>query len=67
MNPNRTDQGGAQNQERQPAERTGSFKPPKQPAGPYNRDNESGDSAPQPDQNGKVDEQGLPNDESRFG
>jgi hypothetical protein len=36
----------------------GDFKPPKQPSGPYDRDKESG---------GKVDEQGLPADDSKFG
>ena len=35
----------------------GGFKPPKQPAGPYDRDNGAG----------KVDSQDLPNDESKFG
>jgi hypothetical protein len=30
MNPDKINQGGAQNQENQPPEQTGSFKPPKQ-------------------------------------
>lgn len=34
----------------------GDFKPPKQPAGPYDRDKQ-----------GKVDSQGLPADDSKFG
>ena len=37
--------------------RKGEFKPPKQPAGPYDTD----------DSGGKVDRQGLPDDESKFG
>ena len=37
-------QGGAQNQEKQPPEQTGSFKPPKQPVGPYSRDRLSGEN-----------------------
>ena len=36
--------------------RKGDFKPPKQPAGPYDSD----------DSGGKVDRQGLPDDESKF-
>ena len=36
--PEQLNQGGAQNQELQPPEQTGSFKPPEQPAGPYDRD-----------------------------
>jgi hypothetical protein len=43
-NPTQINQGGAQNQERQPPEQTGSFKPPQQPAGPYSRDKESGEN-----------------------
>jgi hypothetical protein len=42
----------------QPPEQAGSFKPLKQKAGPYDRDKESG---------GKLDEQGLPADDSKFG
>jgi hypothetical protein len=56
--PEQLNQGGAINQERQPSEQTGSFKPPTQPSGPYDRDKESG---------GKVDSQGLPGDDSKFG
>ena len=56
--PEQLNQGGAQSQEMQPPEQTGSFKPPNQKAGPYDRDKQSG---------GKVDEQGLPNDDSKFG
>jgi hypothetical protein len=56
--PEELNQGGAQKKEMQPPEQAGSFKPLKQKAGPYDRDKESG---------GKLDEQGLPADDSKFG
>jgi hypothetical protein len=43
-NPTQINQGGAQNQEKQPPEQTGSFKPPTQPSGPYSRDRRSGEN-----------------------
>jgi hypothetical protein len=42
--PTQLNQGGAINQERQPPEQTGSFKPPKQQSGPYDCDKQSGDN-----------------------
>ena len=36
----------------------GDYKPPKQPSGPYNRDKESGDNAPDSDVTGGVGSQG---------
>ena len=50
--PDPRDTGQQQNDKRK-----GDFKPPKQPAGPYDSD----------DSGGKVDRKGLPDDESKFG